>query len=206
MPTLDKNLILKRCPHCRVDNPNLVERARFQTMTYSNNNPRNWAAYACQRCGGVVTASSKVNTTGVADIFPTPISLDDSIPLRAKIYLDQAIDSIHAPAGSIMLAGSSVDAMLKEKGYKDGSLYSRINKAVSDHLITKEMADWAHEVRLGANGQRHADDDLPLPSEKDAQSAIDFTMALSQFLFIMPSRINKGIKDAKPDLEQKAET
>lgn len=96
-----------------------------------------------------------------------------------------------------MLAASSVDAMLKDKGYKDGSLYSRINKASEDHLITKEMADWAHEVRLGANDERHADDEATLPTDKDAQRTVDFTIALAQFLFVMPSRVERGIVDAK---------
>ena len=50
-----------------------------------------------------------------------------------------------------MLAASAVDSMLKEKGYKDGSLYKRIEQAAGDHLITAEMASWAHEVRLDAN-------------------------------------------------------
>jgi hypothetical protein len=39
-----------------------------------------------------------------------------------------------------MLSASAVDAMLKVKGYKSGSLYSRIDKAAEDHMITSEMA------------------------------------------------------------------
>ena len=56
-----------------------------------------------------------------------------------------------------MLSASSIDAMLKSKGYKKGNLYKRIEKAAEDHLITSEMAKWAHQVRLGANDERHAD-------------------------------------------------
>jgi Domain of unknown function (DUF4145) len=58
-----------------------------------------------------------------------------------------------------MVAGSAVDAMLKHHGYKDGSLYARIDEALKDNLLTKGMADWAHEVRLGSNRPRHADED-----------------------------------------------
>ena len=68
-----------------------------------------------------------------------------------------------APAGAVMLAASSVDAMLKEKGYNEGSLYARIGQARDDHLITADMAEWAHEVRLDANDQRHADEAAALP-------------------------------------------
>jgi Domain of unknown function (DUF4145) len=55
-----------------------------------------------------------------------------------------------------MLAASAVDAMLKHKNYTVGSLKDRIDKAANDHLITSEMAAWAHEIRLDANDERHA--------------------------------------------------
>lgn len=197
MTSLETNLIIKRCPHCNVDNPNLTQIARFNTANYDNSRHRTWVAYVCQRCGGVTTAWAFNGNKEIQQMFPSPIIVDSSIPPKAKAYLDQAIDSLHAPSGAVMLAASSIDSMLKDKGYKEGSLNSRINKAASDHLITKEMADWAHEVRLGANEERHADDDSTLPNEKDAQKTVDFAMALAQFLFVMPSRIQRGIEDAK---------
>ncbi|MDR6575147.1 hypothetical protein J2X88_000006 [Pseudomonas extremaustralis] len=118
--------------------------------------------------------------------------MDDSVPDRAKQFLNQAINSIHAPSGAVMLAASSVDAMLKEIGLSQGNLYSRIKLAAEGHLITNEMAEWAHEVRLDANDQRHADEDAGLPDETDAQRSIEFVMALAQFLFVLPSRVRSG--------------
>ena len=108
-------------------------------------------------------------------------------------FLQQAMESLHAPAGAVMLAGSAVDSMLKLKGYTEGSLYARIEKAATDHLITKEMAAWAHEVRLDANDQRHADESASLPTDKDAKRVIDFTSAFAEFLFVLPSRVQRGI-------------
>ncbi len=110
----------------------------------------------------------------------------------------QAIDSLHAPAGAVMLAASSVDAMLKAKGYKDGSLNDRIRKAAADHLITAEMAEWAHEVRLDSNEQRHADEDAPFPSESDARRTVEFTKALGEFLFVLPARVTRGRNTKEP--------
>ena len=93
-----------------------------------------------------------------------------------------------------MLTASSVDAMLKEKGLKEGTLNSRIDEAAKKHLITQEMAAWAHEIRLDANDQRHADEAAPLPSEADADKVIEFAYALAQFLFVLPARIERGRK------------
>jgi hypothetical protein len=128
----------------------------------------------------------------VTDIWPAPQTVHDSIPERARAYLQQAIASIAAPSGAVMLTASAIDSMLKEKGLKDGSLYKRIDKAAADHLITAEMAAWAHEVRLDANDQRHVDDAGALPDEADARKSIDFTMALAQFLFVLPARVAEG--------------
>jgi hypothetical protein len=91
-----------------------------------------------------------------------------------------------------MLTASAVDAMLKAKGLNNGSLYSRIDQAKDDHLITAEMATWAHEVRLDANDQRHADENAPLPNEADATRVITFAQALAEFLFVLPAKVARG--------------
>ncbi|MCD9047084.1 DUF4145 domain-containing protein [Alterluteimonas muca] len=102
------------------------------------------------------------------------------------------MNSRHAPAGAVMLAASSVDAMLKSKGYTAGSLYTRIDQAATDHIITSDMAAWAHEVRLEANGQRHADDNAALPTSADAERVIDFVRALAELMFVLPARVERG--------------
>ena len=119
---------------------------------------------------------------------------DEAIPDRARDYLNQAIESLHAPAGAVMLCASSVDAMLKEKNYKEGRLYERIDEAAKDHLITSEMAAWAHEIRLDANDQRHADESAGLPTQAETEKCIAFTKALGEFLFVLPSRVERGRK------------
>ena len=44
---------------------------------------------------------------------------------------------------------------LQDKGLKEGTLYARIDQAAKEHLVTLEMASWAHQVRLDANDERH---------------------------------------------------
>jgi hypothetical protein len=130
--------------------------SNFETKDFNNNNPRTWACYKCSRCGGSILASARSFNQYVIEMYPSAVIISDTIPERAKIFIEQAIESTHAPSGAIMLASSSIDAMLKNKGYKDGSLYKRINDAVKNHLITEGMSQWAHQVRLEANEQRHA--------------------------------------------------
>jgi predicted membrane chloride channel (bestrophin family) len=93
-----------------------------------------------------------------------------------------------------MLAASAVDSMLKAKGYVEGTLYTRIDKAANDHVITPDMAAWAHAVRLDANDQRHADNAAALPTEQDAKKVLDFAATLAQIMFVLPSRVARGLQ------------
>lgn len=196
MPTLLKSqLILSRCPHCNVDNPNLPFVGQFEPTDFRGIK-RYWCAYACARCAGLITATAPGWDHEVQSIFPAARDVSDDIPARARTYLNQAINSLSSPAGAVMLAASSVDAMLKAKGLTTGSLYSRIDEAAKQHLITSEMAQWAHEVRLDANDQRHADEEAPLPTPDQAQKCVDFAMALGQFLFVLAARIQRGLASA----------
>lgn len=192
-------LELNKCPHCNVDKPLLGAQAQFATISHDGQTKRFWKAYACSRCGGVMLASSRMETGPIDEMYPESTNIHESIPSPAREYLIQAIDSLHSPAGSVMLSASSVDAMLKAKSYKEGSLYSRITKAAENHIITDEMARWAHEVRLDANEPRHADEDSPLPIEIDAKRCVDFALALAQFLFVLPSLVAHGLIPASDE-------
>ena len=148
MPKLGAQLDLPRCPHCNVDRPSLVLVHAVETNTYDNSNLRRWRIYRCTRCGGLITAAAKAYDAEVREAFPAPLEVEATLPTRAREYLEQALNSLHAAAGAVMLAASAVDSMLKEKGYKEGSLYSRIDQAAAEGVITKDMALWAHDVRL----------------------------------------------------------
>jgi len=196
MPILSENLVISRCPHCAVSNPNLHRRHYLDTHDHAGTNQRKWAIYVCSRCGGVVSAWATNHNGAVQGYFPKSKSIKEDIPERPRTYLQQALESLHAPAGAVMLAASAVDSMLKLKNYTDGSLYKRIENAVNDNLITQEMASWAHEVRLDANDQRHADEAADLPTPEDAEKVIDFSSALAELLFVLPNRVERGINQA----------
>lgn len=193
---LGSQLDLPRCPHCNVDTPNLRFAGQAGTQTFDNRT-RYWRMYACTRCAGIVTAESVGWDMEVTMMFPTPASVSADIPDRARTYLDQAINALSSPAGAVMLAASAVDAMLKHRGLTDGTLNSRIDKAAAQHLITSEMAAWAHDVRLDANDQRHSDTGAELPTTEQAQKCIEFATALGQFLFVLPARVERGRKNSK---------
>jgi Domain of unknown function (DUF4145) len=151
--------------------------------------------YSCSVCKNVVLATGEVENGPVIEYWPRLVTLDATIPEPAREYLKQAQES--APAGAVMLCASAVDAMLKAKGLTEGNLSPRIKQAAKDHLITDDMAKWAHQVRLDANEPRHADEKKPLPTPDDAKRSVAFAVALAEFLFVLPSRVTRGIAESK---------
>lgn len=187
------NLSLSVCPHCGVDSPNLSYVNATSNSDYLGRIII-WGFYKCNRCAGVVIATSDSGWNGtVTKSYPEIRNrLSDDIPARPREYLIQAIASRNAPAGAIMLASNAVGAMLQIKEFDSGTLNQRISSASNAHLITEEMAIWAHEVRLVANDERHPELDSDLPTTADADTAIDFALALAEFLFVLPARVKRG--------------
>ncbi|MBX5183379.1 DUF4145 domain-containing protein [Rhizobium sp. NZLR5] len=133
----------------------------------------------------------------VEALFPDAKVAHEDMPEMARRFLQQAYETLHAPDAAAVMAGSAVDAMLKQKGYEKGSLYERIDKALADNVLTQGMADWAHEVRLGSNRPRHANIDRPHTTGDEAKQSVEFAEALGNFLFVLTAKIDRGIKAAK---------
>ena len=194
-PMLD----LDRCPHCNVATPLLNQSKLQQTKRHDGSNARFWAIYFCARCGGAVTAVSPQGDGIVEEIYPSGRGgPSEDLPPDVQRYLLQAMESLHAPDGAVMLAASAVDAMLKAKGYGQGTLYNRIDQTVADNVLTEDMGKWAHQVRLEANDMRHADAERPHMTEDEAKQCVEFALALGQILFVLPARVSRGVTASSP--------
>jgi hypothetical protein len=201
---------LSRCPHCSVANPQL--KSLWQTtspLALPNNATVGfvWATYQCTSCSLVVLVQCQAslksqngwrNEYKVHNVFPDQRLVDEALPPIARTYLAQAFETLHAPDAAAVMAASAVDAMLKEKGYREGSLYARIDKAVGDHVLTDGMGQWAHAVRLEANNVRHADDASPHVTKIQAQRVVEFATALGDFLFVLTAKIEQGLRGSSP--------
>jgi DNA-directed RNA polymerase subunit RPC12/RpoP len=198
--SLGANLSLSRCPYCGIARPLLMARGVEPLITTRDDGgeKRFWRIYVCTTCGGVVVATAEYDNGPVTAHYPFRADLSASIPERPREFLRQASESLSQPAASIMVCASAVDAMLKDKGLKDGTLFHRIDRAASEHLITPDIAKWAHQVRLDANDQRHADEAAPFSTQQDAHRTLLFALALADVLYVIPARVTRGIEESKP--------
>ncbi len=186
-------LDLSKCPHCRVASPLMQRIHTFYFKGMVATETKDWTLYMCRSCGQPTMAGGTHGTGGTVDtLIPQPREIDDQIPERPRTYLQQAMDTIHSPAASVMVSASAIDSMLKTKGLVKGSLYTRIDEAATQHLITREMAAWAHDIRLDANDERHADTEAVTSTSDDAHRCLAFAIALAEYLFVLPARVERG--------------
>lgn len=196
---LSTSLPLERCPHCAIPQPQLARISERENNRRGGH--RRWGVYECLACGGLVVAASRGGdpTHAIIECYPTaPNEPPETIPRRPREYLRQARDLLAQPIGSVILSASAVDAMLQEKGLKEGRLYERIHDAVKQHLISDDMAQWAHQVSLDPNDPRYADVGVSTPSIEDARQCLSFALTLADSLFVLPGRVTRGIEESEP--------
>ena len=192
-----------RCPHCGVATPLLTKVNNTIVVDRGDNFSMIYVTAACSRCKQVTLFAAYALTkdwargnpdpseASILKMYPDVPKVPEGLPTSAQRFLQQAIESKHAPDGAVMLAASAIDAMLKAKGYTSGSLYSRIETASEQNILTPDMRDWAHEIRLFANEPRHADDQFQGYQSKDVDQILEFSNALAEYLFVLPARVSK---------------
>lgn len=200
---LQQTLPLNRCPHCQKADPTLAMLYPHQkTVRADGNTQEMWGVFRCFSCGSLVTTRCYESVISgrltylVRDIYPDARAAHEDIPPVARKFLQQAYETLHAPDAAAVMAGSAVDAMLKALNYADGSVYARVEKAVSDNVLTADMGKWAHSVRLGSNRPRHADAENPHVLPEEAKQSVEFAEALGQFLFVLKAQIDRGVRAA----------
>jgi uncharacterized protein DUF4145 len=90
--------------------------------------------------------------------------------------------------------------LLGEDSRKFGNIQGRIDAVASRGLITPDLKDWAHQIRLAGNEATH--DHAPY-SEEEASELLDFTELYLTYVYTLPKRLelrkakNRAARTAK---------
>ena len=116
-------------------------------------------------------------------------------PPNAARFFKQAMDNLpnNWDAAGTMFR-KALEAGLKRKFPEmKGTLRDRIKKAAKEQKLTPELAEWAHQIRLGGNDAAHEEDPF---SEKEAKDLRTFTDLVFQYLFLLPGMLNEARGDS----------
>lgn len=127
----------------------------------------------------------------VPEGVPKPI-LDDYIEGQRALA-----NSLHKAAAAMFrraVQGASID-----KGAPDRPLRDQIDWLADNNRITRDMKDWAHELRLFGNAGAHPGKDLlDTVTEAEAQDAFVFAKSFLEYLYVMPHRVASRRGRAQP--------
>lgn len=182
----DKNSIY--CPSCH-KHTSLITRAHYMIM---GDQTRICEIGECNSCNFFMM-TKRVNGEIVA-IYPNPLPepIDERVPESIREDFEEAnlCFSVDAYRAAAVMARRTLQSICLDKGANEGDkLHQQIDWLFSQQIITRELKEWAHEVRYVGNDGAHPkkpEDDIPVTSE-DAKDILDLLKQFSQVLYVAPA-------------------
>lgn len=174
------------CPYCHRYTL-LSERAIWDSHNYG----RYWIG-ECNFCHkGVLLKGSYEQYP--EEIYPSPLPepVDERIPPSIRGDFEEALKcfGIGAFRATGVMARRALQGCCLDKGAKKGKLQEQIDWLFGQGIITKNLKDWAHEVRLVGNDAAHPQkptEDKPI-TKGDAKVILDLLRQFANILYVTPA-------------------
>lgn len=98
--------------------------------------------------------------------------------------------SIDALMSSILMARSVIEAVAKDNGIDDGSLYYKIDQLHTKGLVDEFAKETAHTIRVFGNDMAHGDFSEPVDTV-DADSILDFMDLILQSVYQSRAKLRR---------------
>ena len=124
-------------------------------------------------------------------IRPTEKEYDD-VPDDIASAASEAYScfSINANRAAVLMARTAIEATAKDKQITDGNLYQKIDAMAEKNIITDQLAEEAHEIRLLGNDMAHGDL-AEAVSEEDASDILGFLDSVMDYVYQQPMLLQK---------------
>lgn len=218
--------ITHNCPHCT------TQRMAFTLSAESKLGPprdKDWVTlFNCNKCQGAIVVEYRYQINhgfsspgqcktdpatvgfGVIKIYPgeMPTSTPDFTPAPLDRYFRQAADALHSDSADASGAMSrkvvdvSTQKLLGEDAKKFNTIQKRIDELAARHLLTPDLQQWAHVVRLEGNDASH--DEHPYTPEQ-ANELLSFVELYLTYVYTMPGRLKVRRKHADTEKAEAAE-
>lgn len=127
------------------------------------------------------------------EVFPKPsiITAPECTPPRAAQSYIEAKENIQRSRfdTAVMLCRKVLDIVTRNllgDDSKDEKLVKRISMLHSKGIITEQMKDWAHIVRIDSNGAVHSDEEF---TKEDTEEMLGFTEVFLIYSFTLPAMV-----------------
>ena len=179
------------CPSCREYTSITVRKRHIvvEGIHYRNIPERAYEIGECNSCSQHFLVERIGNKIKKIHPKPLPKPVDPRIPEFLKKDLEEAYACLAANAyrATGMMARRAVELLCIDKKAPEGSLIKKIDWLLEQQIITKDLRDWAHEIRLTGNEAAHPPktikEENPI-SENDAKDILELLESLVNALYI----------------------
>lgn len=184
--------MLVNCAKCdaRVDaNPS----GGFKVWNEEEGPPARYTLLKCPSCAGPILVVQEEYAqdeyTEPRRIFPTEAGFaDPTWPLEVQESFVEAVKCLRVRAlhAAAVMCRRTLEIVSIALGVKDGTLNDRLKLLREQGHIEDRLLEWAHGLRIVGNIGAHATNETV--SMLDAQDAVEFTKALSDYVFTFRAR------------------
>lgn len=134
--------------------------------------------------------------------WPPPTAgsaVDSSVPQRIRDTFSEGLRCLgsSAPRGAAVMFGRTLEAIIRDRGSAtaikaiEGRLADGLDVMAAEGELTKDLAQWAKELRLARNAGGHDEtiDDVTSEEARDLSKLLD---QLLQNLYVTPTRIRRA--------------
>lgn len=204
--------MILECPHCGAEKIGFHMAAVHEGPRDHHIAPRFRTVLICPHCQEIVIAvflrkpnnpaGSPMEVGGDPRAFgfalldtypkPTPSRCPEHTPDSLKRLFLQAADANKrgAPDASGAMSRKVIDnstqLLLKDEAKRYGTIHARIEALRDKGALTPDLADWAHQVRLGGNDAAH---DLEPFTPEEADELLDFAELYLIYVYSLPERL-----------------
>lgn len=181
------------CNHCR---KGIVTEVLDSSITQEG--PMGWNLPVTLVLSGAVPSHREpFVVTAIYPRIPHPTAPSDVPPKIAATYIE-AQENLRTGKleTSMILSRKCMELATKAVRGEAGQfekLAKRIQSLRTEGVITKDMAEWAHAVRLDANEFVHTDEDA---TRTQAEDLLHFTEAFLLYAFTLPAMVSRRAVDA----------
>jgi len=192
------------CPHCGT-RTTLVLHTHWDVLTRRGPASIRFGAWSCGSCGEPIVGDvmndpveGEVPSTGF--YYPTKVP-NPTYPANMPTDVSQDAKDAHkcfaisAWRASAAMSRRAIQGACIDKGAPDKKLVEQIDWLEEQRLITPQMKDIAHKIRLGGNAGAHPDKDgLKDVTEDDSRRLLEFLEDFVKYVYEIPGRL--GTMDA----------
>lgn len=199
------------CPHCHTKNVSAFSVAQH---ALTNNQDLYNVFFCCNHCeGGIIALVEQLASDYTPHEYPNDLGNYDYLSIKTVWPVDQgALIPEYLPENIKMFFREAAENLTQGKNDSAGMmcrrildvatkklstkhhwrLIDRIDGLAAEGLLTSDLKDWAHEIRLMGNEVTHEDEPI---TNIDAKEIFKFTELFLMYTFTLPGML----KDRKAE-------